>query len=201
LRTYRQFRDRMTAILADDPKNGDARIWLANALHNSGNILVEVGRPAEGMSAYRDAIEHTRRSVVEAPRLGNPRRLLGRHYLDLAGAHRALGRPAEAAATLLEHRDLFDGDPNELYNLACGLALCIPAVARGRAEPSPEQQAERERYGDRAMEALRQAVAAGFRDASHMIKDTDLRPLRARDDFRALAGDVGFPNDPFARPE
>jgi hypothetical protein len=119
----------------------------------------------------------------------------------LIGAQRALGRPAEGAATRLEHRELFDSDPDELYDVACRLALCIPAVARGRTEPTPEQRTERERYGDRAMQALRRAVAAGFRGSSHMIKDADLRPLHDCDDFRALAGDLGFPSDPFARPD
>jgi hypothetical protein len=51
------------------------------------------------------------------------------------------------------------------------------------------------------MDALRRAVAAGYRDASLMIRDADLRPLRSREDFRALAGDLGFPSDPFARPD
>jgi hypothetical protein len=34
-----------------------------------------------------------------------------------------------------------------------------------------------------------------------MSRAADLRPLRDRDDFRALVGDLGFPGDPFARPE
>jgi eukaryotic-like serine/threonine-protein kinase len=199
LRTYQQFRDRMTAILADDPKNDDVRMWLSNALHNTGNILVKAGRPAEGVMAFRQAIEHTRHITAANPKSRNPLRLLGHHYLAMAGAHRALGQPAEAAATLLEHRELYEGDPEELYNLACGLALCIPAVGQGRAELTPEQRAEREKYGDQAVDVLRRAVAAGFRRASHMIKDTDLRPIRDRDDFRALVGDLGFPSDPFAR--
>jgi hypothetical protein len=51
------------------------------------------------------------------------------------------------------------------------------------------------------MDALRRAVAAGYRDASHMSRDDDLRPLSARGDFRTLMGDLGFPSDPFARKE
>jgi len=60
---------------------------------------------------------------------------------------------------------------------------------------------ERENYSKEAMDALERAVKAGYRDASHMSRDTDLIPLRARADFRALVGEVGFPSNPFARPE
>jgi hypothetical protein len=36
------------------------------------------------------------------------------------------------------------------------------------------------------MRMLRQAVQAGYRDAAHMAKDTDLDVLRERDDFKKL---------------
>jgi eukaryotic-like serine/threonine-protein kinase len=201
LRTLQRFRDRMLPIVAADPENTGARMWLGNALHNSGNVLVELGRPAEAVRAYRQAIEHTSRLAAAQPQMKNPRRALRGSYRDLAGTLRALGRPAEAAAALFEQPGLWDDDPGALYDLACGLALCIPEAPKDGSVPTPEQRAERQRYADRAMDALRRAVAAGFRDASHMIKDPDLRPLRDREDFRALVGELGFPSDPFARPE
>jgi hypothetical protein len=36
------------------------------------------------------------------------------------------------------------------------------------------------------MELLQKAVQAGFKDAAHMAKDTDLDPLREREDFKKL---------------
>jgi hypothetical protein len=51
------------------------------------------------------------------------------------------------------------------------------------------------------MEALRRSVAAGFRDANRIRKHADLAPLRAREDFRALVGQLGFPDDPFVPPK
>jgi serine/threonine protein kinase len=201
LRTFRQFQDRMRAVLADDPKNGGARMWLANALHNSAGVLADLGQTAEAVRTYRQAIEQTSRVAAAGPQLKNPRRALRSSYRDLAGALRTLGRPAEAAAALFEHPGLWDDDADALYNLACGLALCIPDPPKDGSEPTPEQQAERQKYANRAMTALRRAVAAGFRDASHILKDADLRPLRDRDDFRTLVGDLGFPSDPFARSE
>ena len=49
------------------------------------------------------------------------------------------------------------------------------------------------------MDALRQAVAAGYRDFGSMRVNTDLDPLRDRDDFRLLMMDLAMPADPFAR--
>jgi hypothetical protein len=42
----------------------------------------------------------------------------------------------------------------------------------------------------RAVGALRQAVAKGYQDSAHMQKDTDLDPLRGRDDFQTLLAEL-----------
>jgi hypothetical protein len=46
------------------------------------------------------------------------------------------------------------------------------------------------RYADRAMDFLRQAVKAGWKDAPHIRMDTDLDPLRGREDFRKLVEEL-----------
>ncbi len=59
------------------------------------------------------------------------------------------------------------------------------------------------------MELLREAVSKGFKDVPHMKKDTDLDPLRQREDFQKLvkelsakpaAGDQANPEKPPAPP-
>jgi hypothetical protein len=55
-------------------------------------------------------------------------------------------------------------------------------------ELSALEQAERRRYGDQAMEALRQALARGYKDRKGLQQDPDLEPLRSREDFRNLVG-------------
>ena len=40
------------------------------------------------------------------------------------------------------------------------------------------------------MKLLRDAVSKGFKDVPHMKKDTDLDPLRQRDDFRTLVAEL-----------
>ena len=40
------------------------------------------------------------------------------------------------------------------------------------------------------MKLLRDAVSKGYKDVAHMKKDTDLDPLRQRDDFRKLVAEL-----------
>jgi len=40
------------------------------------------------------------------------------------------------------------------------------------------------------MKLLRDAVSKGYKDAAHMKKDTDLDPLRQRDDCRKLIAEL-----------
>jgi tetratricopeptide (TPR) repeat protein len=57
---------------------------------------------------------------------------------------------------------------------------CVYALASGKSA------AKKQEYADRAMELLRRAVQAGWRNAAHMRKDTDLDPHRGREDFKQL---------------
>jgi hypothetical protein len=69
--------------------------------------------------------------------------------------------------------------PGQWYDFA---GLC--AAASGR---SPDNKSQ---YADRAMELLRKAVTAGFKDAARMAKNGDLDALRGRDDFKKLLAEL-----------
>jgi hypothetical protein len=49
------------------------------------------------------------------------------------------------------------------------------------------------------MDALRQAVAAGYHNVSWMKRDPDLDLLRARSDFQLLMMDLAMPAEPLRR--
>ncbi|MFO0808954.1 MAG: protein kinase [Gemmataceae bacterium] len=68
------------------------------------------------------------------------------------------------------------------YNAACVFALAVP-----KAKADPAAQA---RHADRAIALLKRAVALGWDNVDHMKQDTDLNPLRGRDDFRTLLADL-----------
>jgi tetratricopeptide (TPR) repeat protein len=62
--------------------------------------------------------------------------------------------------------------------------VCVFSVASGKV---PDKKDE---YANRAVELLQRAVKAGYADAAHMKKDTDLAPLRDRDDFKKLMAEL-----------
>jgi tetratricopeptide (TPR) repeat protein len=101
---------------------------------------------------------------------------------NLANAYSALGRHADAVKLLeealaLQKAKLGANHPLTrltTYNIACCHALFVPKAA------------DRAKQADLAMEWLRQAVAAGYRDSAQIGRDTDLDPLRDREDFKKL---------------
>ena len=107
---------------------------------------------------------------------------------------------AEALRSFQHAVDLFESlhelDPQDSYNLACNIALCIPLIGVKKGlqgtpqELSKGDQLRRQLYGDRAIEALRRAADGGFLNPQIFQDDTDLNSLRARADFQALMKEV-----------
>lgn len=73
---------------------------------------------------------------------------------------------AAAAKVLAELSQALPKIPHLWYNLACALA--------------------RQDKADEAMQALTQAISAGWNDAAHVLGDDDLTALRQREDFQQL---------------
>ena len=67
--------------------------------------------------------------------------------------------------------------------------------------PLVADRADASHYADEAIALLRQAVAAGWVNASRTATDPDLTSLHNRNDFRRLVTELldrTFPADPFA---
>jgi tetratricopeptide (TPR) repeat protein len=178
------------------------RAALANCLTRIGGRSMAIGRPDEALACHRRALailEDLARNEREKAR-ASPTGMA----LNLAGIgalERKAGRADEALASYRRATALLEGLPrpqaDDLYNLSCclsvnsALAVEVPSVYPG-AGP-----VEGRALGDRAMTALRRAVAAGYKDFVKLREDPDLEPLRHRDDFRAFIMDCSFPEWPF----
>jgi serine/threonine protein kinase/tetratricopeptide (TPR) repeat protein len=75
-------------------------------------------------------------------------------------------------------------DADSLYRAACMRAVTAGVLRGAEKSCAGGEQADAE--ADRAMAWLRQAVAAGYRDAAHVKEDKDLDALRDRPDFTKL---------------
>jgi tetratricopeptide (TPR) repeat protein len=173
-------------LVRDNPNVAEFRIVRAGALVAMGVDHQVAGRPAEAIPQIRQGIAEERRLLSEFPASPQIRRLLGAAYTRLSIASCDLGLLEDVVATSKLQRELWAWDAVGLYNVACGLSLCMPIVGQEKDPIKGDAEARRRSIGDRAMEVLKESVAAGFKEVEHMKVDTDLDPLRDREDFRTL---------------
>ena len=88
-------------------------------------------------------------------------------------------------------------DAGSLYDAACFRAVIAGVQAKAKTADAAKHAQD---DADRAMQWLTLACAAGYRDAAHMKKDTDLDPLREREDFKKLLDSLPKPKDQGPRP-
>jgi serine/threonine-protein kinase len=174
---------------------------LAQCYQVIGSVYYQTGRAKEAISSYERA-----RAIFEKLVAANPTVTLFQTRLAMSRAYAGQvrqreRRPAQAAAEyrraaeIVEHVSQQQPNGYNLYNLACYKSLLAGVAVLPDSGLTP---ADAERLGDQAVEALRRAVAAGFRDFDFMRRDTDLDAVRSRADFQMLLLDLAFPAEAFA---
>jgi serine/threonine-protein kinase len=176
-------------VVREAPHSLDFQSSLAVTARWIGQIYQRrTSKQAMAIPYYRRAIEILEQLVRENPDVRT-------YPLQLAYAHCYLGQVLRETGKQAEARDasrkalaLFERIDRDVlanhYDLACVRSLSSDLLRLDRDDASGA--AESRRLADRAMDALRQAVAGGYRDLAWIEKDTDLAPLRSRDDYKAL---------------
>jgi hypothetical protein len=108
----------------------------------------------------------------------------------LTEVHAGLLEQQNAVRTAETCRDLGWDAPADAYSAACALSQCVPIVAKHDKLDDQQRKEAAQFYGDAAMKLLREAVSKGYKDVAHMKKDTDLDPLRQREDFQKLIAEL-----------
>jgi tetratricopeptide (TPR) repeat protein len=178
---------------------------------NYGNLVREGGKPADSLPWYDNAVRALTKVHQRDPRGAVVRLFLRNSHQARALAHEQMGQHSEAAADWTRAIEL--SPPPERVSVrsqqadalvraghvAEAVALvtelrksasltaeqwydfgCIYAVASGKSADKKKE------YADQAMRCLRHAVQAGYSDVEHITKDSDLDPLRGREDFKKL---------------
>ncbi len=89
------------------------------------------------------------------------------------------GKVAEAVAEVTELRKTPGVPAPFIYDFACIYSLASTKLGN-----------DKKNNADQAMEMLQKAVQAGYNDVAHMKKDTDLDPLRKREDFKKFIAEL-----------
>jgi serine/threonine-protein kinase len=180
-------------LFRDNPAT-DLQLDLAWSYTQFGYLEISTGRADEASRLYQQALGLA--TKLRATNSADPKVLyiISASHGGMGRVHSKQGRPAEALQSLQEGLAALDRITgthlNVLYDRACWLALCSAVVGQGKTSLTAAEQAERQKYGDRAMDALRQAVRAGQFSAHDLRTDPDLNALRSRQDFRKLLGEV-----------
>jgi serine/threonine protein kinase len=158
--------------------------WRLEAL---GDLFTATGRSAQAMTHHLEALSLRSRLAADFPAvlgyqgdLERSRRSIRKTLLvqlhQFAKAKDAAG--CRRTAEMLEKLNW--SDAVSLYDAACLRAVTASVLrAAGRS-------AEADTEADRATAWLKQAVAAGYKDAAHVGTDRDLDALRGREDFQRL---------------
>jgi tetratricopeptide (TPR) repeat protein len=169
--------DRALAILeplhTQGPDNVTTRRFLRDAHLGRARTLDDLKR-------HDEALRHWGPAVELSPSAQRPSVQLGR-----ARGRVLAGKVAEAVAVTAA----LTTDPATPGHLLCG-AGCIYSLAAAAAKEAKQRQA----YAGQALALLRRARAAGFFNDRPMVeslkKDTDLDPLRQREDFQKFVAEL-----------
>jgi tetratricopeptide (TPR) repeat protein len=177
-----------------DHEKDEFRWRLARCLDEVGRIRSRYGRPADAAGPLERSAE-----LYDSVARRNPilyRLDVARNQLNIAFQRAVTGRSEQALACIRRAEDLLNRPgpawPVLYYDQACVYSAWSTATPCNAPTP-----ADRESRTQRAVEALRRAVAAGYNDLGQIRRDPVLDPLRLRRDFQELVMDLSFPSDPF----
>ncbi len=163
--------DKAVAVLRplyqSEPRDVTARRYLKNTHLSRANALDQLRRYREAVADWDQVVELCPKAELQGHRL----------LRAISRAH--AGQAAEAAADAAELWKVKGWDGGSWYDFARVYALCSTKL--------PDQKAE---YADRAVEAVRKAIAAGFRDVNSLKTVPDLKAIRGREDFKKLVADL-----------
>jgi serine/threonine protein kinase len=177
-------------LTAQFPNQPDLRNQLAGTCLN---LAVLHQHQQNWSSARRLLLEgrpHHLAALKANPRNPTYHRFYRNHLNVLTWIHAGLLEPEDAVRTAETRRDLGWNAPADAYDAARFLSQCVRIVAKHDQLDDRHCKEAAQFYGDAAMKLLREAVSKGFKEVAHMKKDTDLDPLRQREDFKKLVAEL-----------
>jgi tetratricopeptide (TPR) repeat protein len=177
-------------LVADFPDQPDLRSQLASTYGNLATLQRQRGDWAAAKRLLLEGHPHVLAALKSNPRHPTYRQYYRDHLNVLTTLHAGLLEQEDAVRTAETYRDLGWNPPLDAYNAACSLSLCVPIVAKHGKLDATQRKEAAQFYGDAAMKLLRDAVGKGYQDLPHMKKDTDLDPLRQREDFQKLVAEL-----------
>jgi tetratricopeptide (TPR) repeat protein len=177
-------------LAADFPNQPDRHNDLAGSCVNLAILHQKQGSWATAKRLLLEGRPHHLAALKADPRHPTYRQFYRNHLIVLTWVHAGLLEQQDAVRAAETCRDLGWNAPADAYDAACILSLCVPIVAKHDKLDDRQRKEAAQLYSDAAMRLLRDAVSKGYKDVPTMKKETDLDPLRQREDFRKLVAEL-----------
>jgi serine/threonine protein kinase len=181
-------------LTREHPDNIDHSVLLASSYSRLARLENNRSNPQGVLDWSGKGMQVLQRAIEKEPRHTSARRELNDLRIGRAVAVAQLGDHVQAAKDASEMASERDLTAVDIYNLTCVYSRCSEAAGKDMNLPNAARAPLKQQYADRAMDALRLAVAKGFKSVPALRTDADLDPLRQRDDFTALLREMARSN-------
>jgi uncharacterized protein (TIGR02996 family) len=175
---------------AEHPSAPDFQNDLAGTLVSIALLRNAVNDWGEARKLLEQARPHHEAALKARPHDVIYNRFYRNNLAALSTSLLGLGNHAAAAETA---RKLVEGAfeiQNNRYDAARIFSRCVPLAEKDTKLSEAKREGLFRTYADEAMDFLGQAIVEGYIDAGHMKKDTDLDPIRKREDFKKLIAEL-----------
>jgi tetratricopeptide (TPR) repeat protein len=180
----------MKQLAADFPNQPDLQNELAGTCVNFAVLQKNQGDWGAAKRLLLEGLPHHLAALKASPRHPIYRQFYRNNLNVLTKVYAGLLEQEDAVRTAETSRDLGWNAAEDAYEAAWFLSRCIPIVANHDKLDEKQRNEAAQFYSEAAMKLLREAVSKGYTGLAHMKEETDLDPLRQREDFQKLVAEL-----------
>ena len=182
---FRGVYPRLLGFVQEHPEDAERASDLAAMLGNLGWLESGAGDQNSAIGHLVEAKEWQEKAISLNPVEPRYRQFALNHNRGRGLALSRAGRVSAAIDSVIERRAMVAGDPIELYRAAGDLSACVELLDQGKSTDASGTE-KRAGWIDEAIETLRQAVHAGFKNPKLLATDPRLNLLRGHAEFAGI---------------
>jgi tetratricopeptide (TPR) repeat protein len=176
--TFKRARELFAELARDYPDEPYYQTSLAAQLNNQALALAEMGRHAEALPIYRDAIDAQRNCCEQSPGSEVMRELLSRMHYNFGQSLRAENRWRDALETAISRQSIWNGNGERLLGVAAELADLYKAIQDNSATVTGPQTVTDAELAAGVLSALQTAYDSGWPRMVNLASEERLASLR-----------------------